>query len=148
MGCADYSGTLNTIRRFLLAGTVLALAVAARPVHAQEFETPLESGLDRLRVVVVPIGVATGLGFENRALRQSTALAQHLADPALAFAVAIPGRRIDVVERAVERGAHRRQRICFGYAIGKGLRHVSELGTSHGDWGHHQASLAERNPVD
>ena len=117
-------------------------------VDAEKLEAALEPGLDRLWSIVVAVRVATGLGLEDCALRQSTALAQDQPDPALAFAVAIPGGRVDVIEWTIEGGAHRRQRILFGDAVRKCLGHVSELGASHGNGRNHRAGLAEWNPVD
>jgi SAM-dependent methyltransferase len=72
--------------------------------------------------------------------------AQGEPDPPLTLAITVPGCRVDVVERALEGGQHRRHRVLFRHFVGKGVGHVAQRRAANRNRCHIGSHGAERTP--
>ena len=77
---------------------------------------------------VVCLQVTIGLGSQYKAIGQAPALTQHHADTALTLAIAIRGCGIHKIDRPIKDSVEGSKRLLLGHLIGKGFRHVAQLG--------------------
>ncbi len=116
-------------------------------VYAEEFQTALKSALDDIRAVIVVLWIATGLGLEDRPVRQSAEFLKHQPDSSFALAVAIECGRVDVIEWAVQERANGLKRLFLGNWIAERLGHVAQFGTANRYRRDHQSSRTKCNTI-